>query len=389
MTNTAIIGVGMTPVSEHWGVSLRELAAEAAIQALQDAGVQRPDVVYVANAYGSTFNSQAHLGALIADFLNLTGVEAYTIEAGDASGGAALRAAHLAVASGDVRTALVIGVEKATDIVASARVAARNISLDADYESRHGATLPAMAALLMRRYMYEFGVELGAFEGFSLNAHLNGSLNANAMYRNKLRAGAFAKAPMVAEPVSLFDGAPDGDGAAAVVIASAESAPDLSPQPIYIKGSAAATDAFMIQERADMLSFSAVAASTEKALHQAGASINDMSLYELNDAFTIMTALSLEAMGLAERGAGWQLAGNEGADLGLTGKLPISTFGGMKSRGNPAGAAGVYQAVEASLQLRGSAVDNQVQGASKALIQNLGGLASTAVTHILTVDGTS
>ena len=124
-----------------------------------------------------------------------------TCEAGDAAGGVALRAGYLAVASGAVASALVIGVEKATDIVGSARLGARGISLDADFEAVNGATLTAMAGLLTRRYLHEFGLELTKFEGFSVNAHRNGSSNRFAMFRNRLRAGAFAKAPMIADPV--------------------------------------------------------------------------------------------------------------------------------------------------------------------------------------------
>lgn len=105
-----------------------------------------------------------------------------------------------------------------------------------------------------------------------------------------------------------------------------------------------------------------------------------MSLFELHDAFTIVSALSLEAAGYAERGQGWQMAQDA---IGLKGRLPISTFGGLKSRGNPAGATGIYQAVEATLQLRGEAGSNQVENARIAMIQNMGGLASTTVTHVL------
>ncbi len=379
MRKTAITGIGMTPVSEHWGISLRELAAEAGQKALDDAGLQTVDALYVANAYGSTFNYQTHLGALIADYLGLSGIEAYSIEAADASGGAALRTGYLAVASGAVETALVIGVEKVTDIVGSDRTRARTVSLDADYETPHGATLTAMAALLMRRYMHEYGLELSAFEGFSINAHQNGQRNELAMYRNALRAGAFGKAPMISEPVSLFDGAPDADGAAAVVITSAEWAADTYPAPVEIAGSSVATDAFMLQERIDPLYLKAVALSTQKALEQAGISNHDVDLFEPHDAFTILSALSLEAAGFAERGKGWEMTGQ----IGLTGQLPMTTFGGLKSRGNPAGASGIYQAVEACLQLRGNAGNNQVANAKTALIQNLGGLASTAITHVL------
>jgi len=383
MTQTAIIGIGMTPVSEHWGYSLRELAAEAGQKALEDAGLSSVDAIYVANAYGSTFNHQTQLGALIADFMMMRGIEAYTIEAGDASGGVALHTAHMAVLSGLVKTALVIGVEKVTDIVASSRTRARSISLDADYEAIHGATLPAVAALMMRRYMHQYGLDISAFEGFSINAHANGKRSEYAMYRNTLRAGAFANAPMVAEPVNLFDSAPDGDGAAAVVITSVDTAQYNLSKPIRIVGSSVVTDTFTLQDREDVLDLKAVRLSVNRVLQQAHVLRDAIDLFEVHDAFTILSVLSLEGAGFAERGQGWQLATNN--DIGLQGKLPISTFGGLKSRGNPAGASGIYQAVEATLQLRGTAGENQVHKASTAMIQNLGGLGSTVVTHILQV----
>lgn len=380
---TAIIGVGMTPVGEHWETSLRELAAEASQAALTDAGLARVDAVFVANAYGASFNHQSNIGALITDYLGLKGAEAYSIEAGDASGGAALRMAHLAIKSGEIDTALVIGVEKTTDIVGSSRTRARTISLDADYEGINGATLTALAALLMRRYMYEYQVDLAAFEGFSINAHANGKKNPYAMYRNTLREGSFAKAPMIADPVSLFDNAPDGDGAAALVLTRQAHAADLVPQPVEIVASTASTDYFMLQERHDFLWLTAVENSVTKALMQAGISRKDLDFFELHDAFTILSALSLEAAGYAERGQGWQLA--QSKQISPTGQIPVSTFGGLKSRGNPAGATGIYQAVEAVLQLRNLAGDNQIPNAKQGMIQNISGLGASVYTHILRI----
>jgi acetyl-CoA C-acetyltransferase len=386
MRNVSIIGAGMLPVGEHWTTSLRELAATAGVKALEDASIQTVDAIYVGNAYGSTFNQQTQLGALIADFMNLTGIEAYTCEAGDASGGVALRNGYLAIASGAVESVLVIGVEKATDIVASARTLARSISLDADFETPNGATLTTMAGLLMRRYMYEYDVELSKFEGFSVNAHRNGKRSTYAMYRNTLREGAFAKAPMVSDPVSLFDSAPDGDGAAAVVLVASDLAKDMVPQPVTISGSSVKTDRLMLQERDDILALNAVAQSSQQALKQANRNMSDIDLMELHDAYTILTTLAFESLGLAEKGQGWKWADNNGEQIDLAGKIPISTFGGLKSRGNPCGATGIYQAVEAVLQLRGQAADNQVADAQHAIIQNLGGLASTVATHILSID---
>lgn len=384
MKKVSIVGAGMIPVGEHWDKGLRELAAEAGIMALNDAGIQQVDAVYVGNAFGATFNQQTQIGALVADFLNLSGVEAYTCDAGEASGGVALRTGYMAVASGLVKTALVIGVEKVTDIVGSARTSASSVSLDADFETANGATMTAMAGLLMRRYMHEYGVELSQFEGFSVNAHRNGKRSEYAMFRNTIREGAFSKAPMIAEPVSLFDSAPDADGAAAVVLTTSDVAGDMVPDPIHIAGSAVATDRFMIQERETLLWLEAVARSSSKALAQSQLNLSDMHFLELHDAYTILTAMSFEAMGLSERGRGWEHASNNGERIGLEGSTPISTFGGLKSRGNPIGATGVYQAVEATIQLRGQAQDNQVTNAHTALIQNLGALGTTAVTHILT-----
>src|SRR5690606_8819600 len=164
------------------------------------------------------------------------------VEAADAAGGMALRQGVLAVAGGLAETVLVVGVEKATDRTGSERDTALATVLDADYEAGGGATPAALAALLMRRYMHEHGVALDQFEPFSINAHANGTLNANAMYRNQLRPGAFAKAPLVADPVNLFDSAPEGDGAAAVVLTTTERALDMVAQPVRVRGSAAATD---------------------------------------------------------------------------------------------------------------------------------------------------
>ena len=383
MRKAAIIGVGQTPVGEHWDASIRMIAADAVHAALEDAGLKSVDALYVGNAYGASFSSQSQLGALIADYSGLGGVETFTVEAGDASGGAALRTGYLAVASGAVETALVLGVEKSTDTVSTAHTRARNVSLDADYEAVQGATLTALAALVMRRYMHEYSVDLSAFENFSINAHANGGKNANAMYRNQIKPGAFARAPMISEPVSLFDSAPDADGAAAVIITSGERAGDLVPRPVEILGSAAASDTLALAERADLLHLSAVRASVYRAFQQAGVTHRDIDLFELHDAFTILSALTLEAAGFAERGQGWKLA--KDGQIGLAGELPLCTFGGLKSRGNPVGATGVYQAVEAALQLRGAAGANQVADARVALIQSIGGFGSTAITHILSV----
>jgi acetyl-CoA C-acetyltransferase len=201
------------------------------------------------------------------------------------------------------------------------------------------------------------------------------------MFRNYLKPERFAAGPIVADPVSLFDEAPLGDGSAAVIVTSDERAMDMVPKPVKIAGSALATDHIGLHDRKNILHLRAAELSARAAMAQAGISPEDVDLFELHDSFTIMAALSLEASGFAEPGQGWRLAAE--GQIGRDGRVPISTFGGLKARGNPVGATGLYQIVEVARQLRGQAGDNQVPGAQIGMAQNLGGVGATAVTHIM------
>jgi acetyl-CoA C-acetyltransferase len=377
MRDVYVAGLGLTPVGEHWDVGLRELALRAIEAARLDAAARgltaRPEALFVGNMLAGQLSHQEHLGALIADFAGLRGIEAATVEAAGASGGAALRQGVLAVASGLVEAALVVGVEKMTDKVGAGALAAAATSLDVDWEAAQGATPAALAALLMRRYQHVHRASLADFAGFSVNAHANARTNPNAMFRNALTAEAYAQAGMVAEPVNLFDLAPDGDGAAALLLAA-------RPDEVRVAASAVATDTLALHDRPEPLRLDAASESAFKAYALAGVGPQDVDLYELHDAYSVLAALSLEAAGFAEPGQGVCLA-REGA-IGRDGRIPIATFGGLKARGNPGGATGVYQAAEVVLQLRGAAGPNQVAGARWGMAQCLGGAGATAVTHI-------
>lgn len=386
MVDVVIAGVGQTPVGEHWEASLRELALRAIEAARHDAGGLKPQALFAGNMLAPAISDQAHLGVLVADFAGLVGIEAVTVEAAGASGGAALRQGYLAVAAGAVDVALVVGVEKITDETGSAMEAAVASTIDNDYEAVQGLTPTAQAALLMRRYIYEFNAPREAFAGFAVTAHANGASNPNAMFRKAINLEAYHRAGMVSEPLNMFDVAPYADGAAALILTRPELLPPNYPYPLVrVSGSSIVTDTLALHDRPDPLAFKAVQLSVERACRQAGLLPTDVNLFELYDAYSIYAALSLEAAGFAERGQGWQLAAQ--GEISLQGKLPVATFGGLKARGNPGGATGVYQAVEASLQLRGQAGKNQVNGARRALLQCLGGPASTAVTHVLEVTG--
>jgi len=167
MTDVVIAGIGQTEVGEHWEIGLRELAFAAIQDALIDSGGLKPQALFVGNMLAPNLSNQAHLGVLLADYAGLLGIEAVTIEAAGASGGAALRQGYLAIASGMVDVALVAGVEKFTDKIGSEVEEAVATASDSDFEAVQGMTQTAQAALLMKRYMHEYQVPKDGFAGFA------------------------------------------------------------------------------------------------------------------------------------------------------------------------------------------------------------------------------
>lgn len=383
-SDVVIAGIGQVPVSEHWGTPLRSLAAEAVLAALADSARLKPDVMYIANALAVPASRQANLGSLLTDNVGLRGVEGVTVEAADASGGAALRAGLIAVLSGAVDTALVVGVEKWTDVIGPESESMLSQMLDADFEAAQGLTPLSLAGLLFHRYLEEYEVDHKAFAGFPQVAHANGATNPNAMFRSPMRDGAYERAAEAAEVLNLFDVAPYADGAAAVMLTRADNLPKGWDKPqVRIIGSSLVTDTLSIHDRATPLVWDAARLSVERACRRAGILPKDVDFFEYHDATSLHAAISLETAGFASQGQGWMLAKPE--VIGLQGTLPVATFGGLKARGNPLGATGVYQTVEATLQLRGEAAKNQVQDARIGMVQSLGGMAATAVTHILSL----
>ena len=392
MSEVIIAGIGQTEVGEHWDIGLRELAFAAIQNAVNDSGGLKPQSLFVGNMLAPNLSNQAHLGVLLADYAGLLGIEAVTIEAAGASGGAALRQGYLAIASGMVDVALVVGVEKFTDQVGSGVETALATASDSDFEAVQGMTPAAQAALLMKRYMHEYEVPKDGFAGFALTAHANGVANKNAMFRKAIKPETYAKAEMVSNPLNMFDMAPNADGAAAIVLTRRDLLPSNFSHPLVkIAGSASSSDTLALHDRKDMLYFDTAQISAGKAMKQVGAVLDDIDLFEYHDTFSIYAVLQLEAVGFAIKGKGWRLAEDgcialvpPAVEL-LANKphIPCATMGGMKARGFAGGASGVYQAVDAVTQLQGRAEANQIPNVKTALIQSLGGPASTAVSHIL------
>jgi acetyl-CoA C-acetyltransferase len=384
MSDIVIAGIGQIPVGEHYSIGLREMGVRALVQALHDSGDLKPDALYIGNLLSSMISHQSNLGALFTDYANLEGIEAYTTEAAGASGAAALRQAVLAIKSGYADTVAVLGVEKWSDLVRSEAEAAIMQEMDYDYESIPGLTSTGQAGLIMQRYLHEHDLPADALNGFAVLAHSNGVNNPFGMFKNRVTPESYARSGMLCDPLNMYDGATYADGAAALILTRRELLPkDFAHPVIRVSGSAASSDSLSWHDRHEPMAFSAAAWAVNNAAQQAGLLPGQVSLFELDDSFSIYAALTLEASRLADHGKAWQLARD--GEFAVNGRLPIMTMGGCLARGNPIGAKGVYQVVEAVTQLRGAAGANQVPNALSALTLALGGPASTAIAHVLEI----
>jgi len=382
MRKVAILGIGQTKVDEHWDLSLREIGGNAAFAAMQDAGMDKVDTLFIGNMLSPMVSGQNQLGAFFSDWIGLWGQESVKVEAACASGAAALRSGLMAVASGEIDSALVVGVEKMTDKAGHDVTSALATAADADYEVEQGISFVGINALVMRRYMYEFGWKHEDFAPFSINSHANAMHNPFARLHQKINVEQFEKSSMVSTPINLLDASPIGDGGAAVIIVPAEKVASVKGRPrVVVAGSASATDSIAVHSRKDPLFLSAAYASSTRAYEMAGVTQDDIDVFELHDAFSIMAALSLEACGFAERGKGVRLGLDN--EINPKGRVPVCTRGGLKARGHPVGATGMYQVVEVVQQLRGECDKTQVDGAKIGMAQNIGGSGATIVTHIL------
>ncbi|HHE56048.1 MAG TPA: thiolase domain-containing protein [Caldithrix abyssi] len=381
MRKVAIIGIGQVPVREHWGKSLRELAVDALWQALEDGNRNEIDGLVVGNMLSGTLSEQEHLGALIADFAGFPGVEAVKVEGACASGAAAFRQGLLAVASGQKNCVAVVGVEKLTERSGWHTTSALATAADADFETSVGLTFVALNALVKQRFMYEHQVSKEQFAYFPMLAHQNAVHNPQAMFRKPITIEQYLKAKMIAEPINLLDSSPIADGAAAVILVPWDDV-EKNSQAIEVLACEVGTDTIALHDRQEMLQMKGIEISAQRAFATAGITPQDISFFEPHDAFSIMTVLSLQASGFMSAIEALNHARN--GYFTIDGTLPICTMGGLKGRGHPVGATGVYQIVEAVLQLRGAAPKAiQVKNPRYGLTQNVGGTGATVVTTIL------
>jgi acetyl-CoA C-acetyltransferase len=382
MREVAIVGVGSTAFGELWTRSLRTLFVEAALAAMKDAGIDRVDSMVVGCMSSGLFVGQEHLGALLADNLGQKSIPATRVESACASGGAALRAGFMEVASGVHDVVLVGGVEKMTDVGGDEATFALATASDQEWEASQGATFPGLYAMMARAHMHRYGTTSEQLASVAVKNHENGAKNPRAQFPGRITVEEVLKSVMVADPLHILDCSPISDGAAAVVLCAAEKIKiSKTRRPVFITGVGQATDTMALHDRSDLCALQSVTEAARRAYAMAGRKPADIQLCEVHDCFTIAEIMAVEALGLVEKGRGGPAT--LGGETKLGGRIPVNTSGGLKSKGHPVGATGVAQAVEIVEQLRGEAGARQVRDAHVGMTQNMGGTGASAVVHIM------
>ncbi|MEM1620153.1 MAG: hypothetical protein QXU97_02045 [Fervidicoccaceae archaeon] len=379
----AIIGAGMTRFGKHEGRSLLNLMIEASLEALRSSRVEKLDGLVVGAMSPENYEGRLGVANTLAGYLGLEGALVMRTENTSGSGGSALCAGWLMVASGMAELVMVVGGEKMTHL-STQENATIIAGLTHDYERRVGVTLPSYAALLARYYLHVHKAPREALAYVAIKNHYNGSLNPKAHFQKRITLEEYFSSKIVADPLRVMDYTPISDGAAAVILAPLELALSYTSKPVVVKSVAGATDTHVVHEREDLLDLRAVRLSTELALRRAGLSLRDVGLVELHDMATILELVELESMGFFPRGESWK-ATMEGVTA-LDGDLPINSSGGLKSKGHPIGATGVAQAYEIFLQLRREAGERQVKrDVEVAISMSMGGFGNNAYTLVYEV----
>ncbi|KPL03827.1 MAG: acetyl-CoA acetyltransferase [candidate division Zixibacteria bacterium SM23_73_2] len=384
MREVAIIGVGMNKWGELWNKSLRDVFTEAALLAIDDAGVDHIDSMYVGCMSSGLFVGQEHLSSLLADYLGTNPIPAARIESACASGGLALRLGFIEVASGTSDIVLAGGVEKMTDVAVDGATFALSTAADQEYEVYHGITFPGLYAMMARAHMHKYGTTREQLAQVAVKNHHNGSMNPLAQFPQKVTVENVMKSVMIADPLRILDCSPITDGAAAAILCPMDLAKKITKKPLVkIIGSGNATDTIALHSRDDITEIGSTKVAGEKAFKMAGKKPENIDLAEVHDCFTIAEICVIEALGLVDKGKGGKAT--EDGLTALDGKIPINTSGGLKSKGHPVGATGVAQVCEVVKQLRGEAGDRQIKGAKVGLTQNMGGSGGSSVVHIMEV----
>ncbi len=366
-------GVGMTKIDRHYDFSLKDLAAKAAFNAIDQAGgTDGIDYLIFSSSLASLQDSQLDSASYLALSLGLKGVRALNVEAGEASGLAAISVAKSLLESHQADKVLVVGAEKLNEFVSSKVYKQLQMLYDGDTKSFYNIGFAGEAALLMRLYMDTYNVDRETMSYWPALMHSNAKENPYAMLNFAIKPDKVAKSQILADPITLLDSYPLGDGAAAVILSNK----DVAKSPIAkISAIESSTGYGSIELSDDPLQFDSLSDAYRRISNIAD--VSNIDFIEIHDSFTITAMIILETLGLANRGKAAELVSTGYFSPG--GKGPAANLsGGLKARGHPLGATGVYQIVESSLQVSGKFPGIKLSNAKKGLVVSLNGLGSSA-----------
>jgi acetyl-CoA C-acetyltransferase len=380
--NVSIVGAGQTKFGRHDDYDLRELFALAAHEAIEDAGIAPKDVeaAFIGNLSADQFNRQTHIAPMMVDAAGMKGIPATKCEAACASSATALRAAILAIESGQHDVVMAAGVEKMTDLPTPGVIETLAMAADQHFEAEPGITFPGIFAILAVAHMAKYGTTKEQMAAVAIKNHANAVHNPLAQYQKEITLDRVLSARMIAWPLGLFDCSPITDGAAAVILTRKKLAKKFTDAPVKIKASAQANDTMDMCDRSDLTSLYSARTAAQRAYKQARIGPQDIDFAEVHDCFTIAEIIATEDLGFFTRGLGGQAVEEE--YTAIDGEFAINTSGGLKAKGHPVGATGVAQIIELYHQLRNEAGKRQVDKPNYGLAHNVGGSGATAVVHI-------
>ncbi|WP_214109378.1 thiolase C-terminal domain-containing protein [Acrocarpospora catenulata] len=383
MRSVAVVGAGMVPFGELFTQGMKELLPAALRLALGsvDEGMAKSDIQ--AAWFGQLQTSDGHPAGVLADSCGLLDIPVTRVENQCATGNDAVRNATLAIASGAVDVALVIGADKTRETpVASTFWDWMGLARDRGWDYPLGLIAPASFALHVARFMHEHDVRPEHLAMVAVKNHHNAVSNPVAHLRMEVTVEQVLAAPRVVGPFGVLDCTPQSDGAAALLLAAEGVHRRFTRRPVWVRGVGLGLDRVMHAHKADLSSFPATVRAAKAAYRMAGIGPSDIGVAEVHDCFTGVELMNYEDLGFCERGGAKKMIESGQTEVG--GSLPVNPSGGLKAKGHPPGATGVAQCVELFEQLRGEAV-NQAGTPRWALAHNIGG--PTAVSAVTILEG--
>ncbi len=378
MRDVAVLSYGLTPFGRH-DASVVDLLASASLRALDESGTESVDAVFVGNMSSGEFEGKSGIGNALVSELGLEPAFPSKVENTSGSGGAAFLWGWSGVASGLYDRVLVAGGERMTS-VDTGRATEIIASLTHPVERAQGITLPGFAGLMARAYLDRYGAPREALAAVAVKNHYNGARNPNAQFQSEVTLERVMDSPLIADPLRLFDFCPITDGAAALILSTANEAKGRTEESVRVRGVGAASDTQIVHEREDLTAMKAVRLAAAGAYAMAGLGPGSIEVAEVHDMATILEVVQTEELGFFPPGEGWKAA--QDGVTSLTGSKPVNTSGGLKAKGHPLGATGVAQIAEVCAQLQGKAGDRQVE-ARIGLTCNVAGFGNDSIVSVL------